>query len=419
MSTAVKMAEAAANMAQAAKAGGVSMDEIHENQLLGKARKSMRQLSDELNGAFFERAALVHALILGLIAKVNVFCLGEPGVAKSDLINKFSQALGLKCFDMVINGDTTPATLFGQPNTKHLEETGRIAREVENTVLDAEVVNLDEFWKGNKTLQNSCLQVFNERKYTEGSFRVDCPIQLGVIAGNEYPKDQDLDAIFDRFPLRVRVTDIEDDDAFEKLAYMRGSGTIGINVPKQEIAALQRAVDDFTWKKENAAKLRVIRAACREEGFHASPRRWMAGIRLVIASAIFRGKDTIGDDDYLILAASLWDNHNDRSKLYGLIGQAVNPHGARMREIMDGATESVRRLPDLSSLKNGSITKAVAQEQVLTVQTELDEFEKILQEISQTADEGEMGEAWSKFNELRDVADNVATEVTRHGRRSR
>lgn len=392
------------------------------SDLLARSQQKMTDLFNALDGAYLERSALALLLCIGLIARVNLFIIGAPGTAKSHAIKAFARAIGFKFFGTTINGDTTPATLFGMPNTKTLEETGRIERVTDNTILDAEFVFLDEFWKGNKTLILSTLEVTNEGTFTEGPFVIDpCPIKMAVIASNEYPKDSDLDAAYDRFPLRLKVGDIEDDDNFQKLAFRRGVDKITCSVEREEIEALQAAVDAVQWGEREATKLRKIRRTVMDEGFKASARRWMDGIKLVCASAVFRGSNQVGDSDWMILVDALWDRAKDRAKLFGLIGNAVNPNAARCRNLLDGATESLRKLPDLSALTSAAITKAVAADMVLTVQTELDEFEKTLTDIASEVGDNdpEVKTAWQNFQTMRDHADDVAQSVNKHGRTRR
>src|SRR5688500_7984442 len=74
---------------------------------------------------------------------------------------------------------------------------------------EAEVVFLDEVFKSNSAILNALLTLLNERKYTSGGQILRCPLISVFAASNEVPGDETLNAIFDRFLLRVRSDNLD------------------------------------------------------------------------------------------------------------------------------------------------------------------------------------------------------------------
>ena len=88
----------------------------------------------------------------------------------------------------------------------------------EGYLPSATVVFLDEIWKAGPAIQNSLLTVINEKKYRNGRFEIKVPLKGLVAASNELPASgQGLEALWDRFLVRVLVGGIEDLSDFDRM----------------------------------------------------------------------------------------------------------------------------------------------------------------------------------------------------------
>ena len=74
---------------------------------------------------------------------------------------------------------------------------------------EAEIVFLDEVFKCNSAILNALLALLNERHYTSGGKRIECPLISAFGACNEVPSDETLTALFDRFLLRIRSDNLD------------------------------------------------------------------------------------------------------------------------------------------------------------------------------------------------------------------
>src|SRR5687767_15965797 len=84
---------------------------------------------------------------------------------------------------------------------------------------EAEIVFLDEIFKSNSAILNSLLTLMNERRFSNGSEVRQVPLISLYAASNEIPNDENLNAMFDRFLLRV-VSDNLDSYHFHNLVEM-------------------------------------------------------------------------------------------------------------------------------------------------------------------------------------------------------
>lgn len=91
-------------------------------------------------------------------------------------------------------------------------------RKVEGYLPKADFVFLDEIWKSSPAILNTLLTIINEKVYRNGSQENRVPLKALVAASNETPpKGQGLEAMYDRFIMRLLVKPVEDVDNFNNL----------------------------------------------------------------------------------------------------------------------------------------------------------------------------------------------------------
>ena len=90
---------------------------------------------------------------------------------------------------------------------KNLAE-GRLTRVTTGKLPTAEIAFLDEVFRGGGHILNTLLTIINEKRYDSGGGSVHVPL-LGLVAAANYAKlDMELEAFFDRFPIRVWVRSV-------------------------------------------------------------------------------------------------------------------------------------------------------------------------------------------------------------------
>lgn len=148
-----------------------------------------------------------------------------------------------------------------------------------------------------------------------------CPMKVLIAASNELPaRDEGLEALWDRFLIRMVSNCIENDDAFFKMIMSKSceqsdladdlfitdelyarwqneSKSVGINESViNAIKALRKTFADL--EKEDGNKLR----------YYISDRRWRKAYRFMQTSAYLNGRMEIDMSDYMLLIHSFWND---------------------------------------------------------------------------------------------------------------
>ena len=123
-----------------------------------------------------------------------------------------------KAFDYLMSRFSTPDEIFGPISISRLKNEDRYERLTTDYLPEAEVVFLDEIWKAGPSIQNTLLTVINEHIFHNGGQTLRTPMKVLIAASNELPaKDEGLEALWDRFLMRMVSNCIESDSAFFKM----------------------------------------------------------------------------------------------------------------------------------------------------------------------------------------------------------
>ena len=178
------------------------------------SRDRIIEMIKKVNKGFTNRKKAIETVVAGLVSGISVVLFGPPGTAKSALIRKITSFTGLnsykgKYFEYLLTNHTMPDEIFGSVNLEELSK-GRIKRETANKLPNAEIAFLDELFRGGSHILNTLLTIINEKRYDSGDGMKQVPL-LGLIgASNSVPTDPDLEAFYDRFPVRVWLNSIFD-----------------------------------------------------------------------------------------------------------------------------------------------------------------------------------------------------------------
>lgn len=198
------------------------------NYTLEEIRPQVEELRDRVNNMrmrlseyFVDKQEVVDLMVLCTLAQEPLLILGPPGTAKSDIVVKFSQALGLSdgdYYEYMLTKFTEPSEILGPVDINQLKE-GRYLRKVEGKLPEAKVAFLDEVFKSNSAILNTLLTVINERKYYQDGKPTPVALKMLFGATNEIPEHAELGALRDRFTLKVEsgsVSELYFDDLIDK-----------------------------------------------------------------------------------------------------------------------------------------------------------------------------------------------------------
>lgn len=295
---------------------------------------------------FVERADAVEVLLLAVLARQHVVLLGPPGTAKTALIRTFARAVDLRVFSWQLTRFSTPEELFGPVDVAALER-GQYRRVTAGKLPEAELVYLDEIFKANSAILNALLSAMQERIfYNDGQ---PAPISLISLIGasNEVPEEDGLEALWDRFLLRVRVGYIAERGAFRQMLATRiPKESISPIISRSDLDAAQAAVERVVIPDAILDRIVTLRDEANARGIIASDRRYVEALSLLRAAAFLDGRDEVIEDDLLVFRHVLWQDPAQIQEVTQLVFSVTNPVMGAVQEILDDALSAYRQALD-------------------------------------------------------------------------
>ena len=293
-------------------------------------------LLKQLSAGMHEREQIIAVALLGAIAGHNTFLYGPPGTAKSLISRRLSAAFKSKSyFECLMNRFSTPEEVFGPVSIKELKED-RYVRKTEGYLPTAEFAFLDEIWKASPAILNNLLTIINEHLFKNGSERVKVPLKSLIVASNEVPpENQGLDALYDRFIIRLHVPPIQESKNFESLLQSRPSSDApeidaNLLIDEQELAQWRDQILDVQISKDTMQIVDYIRQLADnfdELNVYVSDRRWQRAAMLMKASAFCNGRNETNHSDAVLLKHCLWTTPENREKVAEIVMEAIRDCG--------------------------------------------------------------------------------------------
>jgi MoxR-like ATPase len=285
----------------------------------------LRLLASTLERQFLGKDEIIRLLMIAVVAGEHCVLLGPPGTAKSALIRSLAELMQARYFEYLLTRFTEPNEIFGPVDIAAFRE-GTYRRNTAGMLPEAEVVFLDEVFKSNSAILNALLTLLNERKFTSGGQILRVPLISVFAASNEVPGDETLNAIFDRFLLRVHSDNL---DAYHFTELLQRGVAHEIRqmaqeplrpvVAARELAELGRSFGsrmNFSDAFLSAYKGLVIQI--RAEGISLSDRRVVKMLKLFAASAYLDGRAQTDASDFFVLK-HVWNNEDQAAILDGVI----------------------------------------------------------------------------------------------------
>src|SRR5271166_3212851 len=143
-------------------------------------RGRLNHFRKSLGRFFVEKQELIDLMVVAAVAQEPLLLVGPPGTAKSDLVLKFKDALGLTdddYFEYMLTRFTEPSEIIGPIDIGQLRE-GRYVRREQGKLPTARLAFLDEIFKSNSAILNILLTIINEKKFYQDG--VPQPVRLRV-----------------------------------------------------------------------------------------------------------------------------------------------------------------------------------------------------------------------------------------------
>src|SRR5262245_59961745 len=142
-----------------------TLDELERD--IDDVRARILRHGQDLGEYFVGRTLEIEMATLCACAQEPLLFVGPPGTAKTQLVSRFVDALGLPesaYFEYMLTKFTDPSEILG-PIDLELLKQGRFVRRTVGKLPTARVVFLDEIFKSNSAILNTLLTVLNERKF--------------------------------------------------------------------------------------------------------------------------------------------------------------------------------------------------------------------------------------------------------------
>lgn len=323
-------------------------------------KERISKLLEALNKGVYERELELRLALLSSIAGESIFLLGPPGVAKSLVARKLKFAYkDASVFEYLMSRFSTPDEIFGPVSIKKLKNDDEYERVVEKYLPTADVVFLDEIWKAGPSIQNALLTVVNEKIFRNGNKEIKVPMKALLSASNELPaKGQGLEALWDRFLVRLVVEGIGEEENFnkmisEKLNAYEDSVDSACKISNDEYKEWDKKIDDVVVPENVFKVIRAIRSYIAdhntkdgnednvENQIYVSDRRWRKIVRLMRASAFLNDRNNVDLMDCFLITHCIWNEEEQRQTVDDLVREAIEKYGYTVNLDFKGIREEL------------------------------------------------------------------------------
>lgn len=300
-------------------------------------RNRINHLIKAISAGMYEREEIIAVSLLAALCGQNTFMYGPPGTAKSLISRRLACAFHNPVyFEYLMNRFSTPEEVFGPVSIKALKED-RYTRKTDSYLPRADFAFLDEIWKSSPAILNTLLTLINERVFKNGETIEQVPLKALLAASNETPDvNQGLEALYDRFIVRLMVQPIANLQHFEQLLNSKPSAAEA-NVPDElrvkpdEWNAWLQQIHSVTLSSETQAIIHLIREKMTRKNkaikVYVSDRRWQRAAILMKAAAFFNGRQETNHSDALLLQHCLWTHEDNYQAVQKIVADAVKKSG--------------------------------------------------------------------------------------------
>ena len=337
-----------------------------------KKHDRIEALKNALSKGLYEKDEALRLAILAAIAGESIFFLGAPGCAKSMLARRIAKAFktdgdgSVQYFETLLNQFSTPEDVFGNISLKGLNGEGESGKEeyrrlTENMLPEADIAFLDEIWKASPAILNTLLTIINERKFHNGSKVQNVPLKALLAASNELPaKNRGLEALYDRFILRLPIGFIQNEDSFFDM--VEGSSSEfelsdeikKLQISNKDLESWKTQIDTVQLSEEARAVISAIRKEltvqnetlseeekAAGESFAIGDRRWKKIVRILKTSAFLNDRTEVDLMDCQLIEYCIWSTEKQQKKARQIVETCIQQNGLDCDTAIDDIKDGI------------------------------------------------------------------------------
>lgn len=341
----------------------------------------IKNLLAYLNQNLYGKEEAVRLALLSAIANESIFFMGPPGTAKSMISRRIAAAFkdfyedgkftteNGGYFEYLMNEFSTPDEICGPVDLSALnEKPSRYERQTEGYLPSAKVAFLDEIWKSGPAILNTLLTIINEKKFHNGKKVEKVPLVSLASASNELPeKNRGLEALWDRFILRVFVNPVSDENNFfnvvddpddkktkkekeieQKELYSKIEPYL-LNF--DDVKAWQDEINKIELSEEAKAVISGIRKELAllnndenhkgDEAWYVSDRRWKKIVHILKTSAFLNGRDSVDLMDCSLIEYAIWNTDKQHDEACGIVEKILKQNGLSSSSDIDEISDQI------------------------------------------------------------------------------
>lgn len=293
----------------------------------------IQSVISSLENGIYDKQIEISLSLLAALSGESILLLGPPGVAKSMVARRLKTAFrGARSFEYLMSRFSTPDEIFGPVSIARLKADDKYERATSGFLPEADIVFLDEIWKAGPAIQNTLLTVINEKLFRNGDREQHLPLKLLVAASNELPaKGEGLEALWDRFLVRIICRNISDENVFRQMLCDDEQAEMpdeSVQIGAEEYAEWQRQARRLPLSSAVLDTITAIRTRLQKvevEGHelprtvYVSDRRWKHIVSLIRTSAFLQDREAVSPADVWVTHHCLWNEPDEREAVRNIV----------------------------------------------------------------------------------------------------
>lgn len=316
------------NIAAAAPAGEVGrvapmqrLDDLMSEDLEEDIVAVMKFLNwhmGRINQQIIGRRDIIEQAFYAILTGEHLLLMSRTGMAKSYMANHiFNCFENVRIFATQASKDQTPDNYFGPYNIEEFKK-GRIRHQIRGSIVESNLVFLDEFFDASDIVLRSLLSVLNERKFINGEEHIDAPIHSAIATANYMRLNEVTEAVLDRFIYKSIIP--EDNNTYNQFmidqSYIQNRGKVrdtDRRTPFEKVRFIHSIVknlhpefrvifpDHVSYMKNIIINKYVDLMRRYQPGFFVSPRKAAKVIDFLRAAALMHQRMEVKMEDIKML----------------------------------------------------------------------------------------------------------------------